>query len=172
MEEEEKKNGLAEWLKEHPKTTFATRVALWLVFSAALPFAFIAWRYDIFTAGSKIKLTGWGVIGIIIVAVVLATLVKYLYKMMKPGILKQCITGFLKVILPLLIVLAVVKSIESGIKMFEQALCCVIVCESAAIPLNPFPEIIAKIQEEEGKAKIESMSDLFWDGFFKRKKDE
>ena len=64
--EQKKKKSFIDWYKEHPKTVFTIRFILWTACAAALPFAFIAWRYDIFTPASKIKLTGWGFIAIII----------------------------------------------------------------------------------------------------------
>lgn len=167
----EEKKSLTEWLQEHPKTVFGFRVFLWAVCAAVLPFAFIAWRYDIFTPQTKIKLTGWGFIAIIILVIFISTLIKYIYKGLRPGLAKQCIFGFVSIILPLVVLYLLVTSIESNIGLFKQALGCVILCEAIAIPLNPFPAWLAKRQEEDGKRKAETMSDVFWDKFFNHKKD-
>lgn len=173
MEEEKKnKNGLIAWCQNHPKTIFGIRVFLWATCAAILPFAFIAWRYDIFVPTSKTKLTGWGFIAIIIVAIFLISLVKYIYKGLKPGLAKQCIFGFASIILPLLLLYLLIDSIENNIALFKQALGCVILCEAIGIPLNPFPAWIAKRQIENEKFKAETMSDILWNKFFTRKKDE
>lgn len=164
-----KENKLVTWCNNHPKTIFITRFILWTTFAAVLPFVFIAWRYDIFTSESKIKLTGWGLIAIIIVIVFLSTLIKYIYKGLQPGIAKQCISGVIKTIIPLLLLYFLVLSVESNIHLFKQALGCVILCEAAAIPLNPFPEWLANRDVEMGKQKATTMSDIFWDRFFKGK---
>lgn len=170
--EQEKKKSFIDWYKEHPKTVFTIRFILWTACAAALPFAFIAWRYDIFTPASKIKLTGWGFIAIIIVIVFVSSLIKYIYKGLKPGLTKQCIFGFVSIVLPLVMLYLLISSIEDSIHLFKQALGCVILCEAVGIPLNPFPEWLAKRQSENEQAKLENMSDVFWDKFFKKKKDD
>lgn len=172
MEEEKKNKGIIAWCKEHPKTIFGIRVFLWALCAAILPFAFIAWRYDIFAPTSNFKLTGWGIIAVIILTIFAITLIKYVYRSLNPGLAKQCISGFASIILPLLIVYLLINSIEDSINLFKQALGCVILCEAVGIPLNPFPAWIAKKQIDNDKKKAESMSDILWDKFFKRKKDE
>ena len=173
MEEEKKqKKSLKELFEEHPKLIFGIRLALWCTFAAILPFIFIAWRYGIFHSESKIKLTGWGIIAVIIVIVFLITLIKYLYEGMKPGFAKQCISGVVKIILPLVILLLLVIEIKNHIALVEQALSCVILCELVGIPLNPFPSWLEKRRIEQGKEKAETMSEIFWDTFFKKKKDD
>ena len=168
---EESKKGLADWIKEHPKTVFGIRVFLWATFSAILPFAFIAWRYQIFTSVSKLKITSVGLLAIIIAIVFIISLLKYIYKGLKPGFVKQCIFGAIGIILPLLVIYILINAIEDNIHLFKQALGCVILCEAISIPLNPFPAWLAKREVEDGKRKAESMSDILWDKFFKRKKD-
>lgn len=78
------RKSILEWYREHPKTVFSIRFALWALFAAILPFVFIALRYGIFTNKSQIELSGWGYIAVIIVVVFLITLFKYLYKGLKP----------------------------------------------------------------------------------------
>ena len=90
---------------------------------------------------------------------------------MKFSIWKQIITGFVSIILPLTIVLLLVTEIENHIGLVKQALVCVIICEIVSIPLNPFPEWLERRRVEQGKEKAETMSEIFWDTFFKKKKD-
>lgn len=170
--EEEKKNKFVEWLKEHPKSVFWFRFVLWAIFSAILPFSFIAWRYGIFSSQPKIQLNGWGIIGIIIVLVFAITLIRYMYKGLKPGLAKQCIFGFVSIILPLVILLLLITSIEDSVRLFKQALACVIVCELVGIPLNPLPTWLEEKREKEGKEKADELTDLFWDKFFKKKEEK
>lgn len=166
------KNKLSKWMDEHEKTVFVTRFILWTTCAAILPFSFIAWRYKIFTSNSQIKLTGWGFIAIIILIIFFSTLIKYVYKGLNPGMTKQCIAGFVSIILPLITLYLLITSIENSIALFKQALGCVILCETAGIPINPFPEWLAKRQIENRNEKVESVSDIFWDTFFKKKKGE
>ena len=169
QEEQNKKKSLSEIIEEHPKTVFFVRFVGWCLFSAVLPFLFIAWRYGIFTKNPVIKLTGWGFIGIIIVVVFVITLLSYLYKGMKPGLFKQCVSGFFRIILPLVILLLLVTSIEDSVKLFKQALGCVILCEIIGIPLNPLPAWLEERKKQQQDERVESMSDLFWDKFFNKK---
>lgn len=169
--EKKQKKSFVEWYNEHPKTVFAIRFVLWATFSAILPFIFIAFRYGIFTNESKISLSGWGIIAIVVIIVFIITLVKYLYEGMKPGLAKQCVGGVCKIVLPLVVLLLLVVEIKNHIQLVEQALGCVIVCELVGIPLNPFPEWLEKRRIEQGKEKAETLSDIFWDTFFKKKKD-
>ena len=174
MEEanQNEKRTLLEWCEDHPKTVFAIRFVLWTAFAAALPFAFIAWRYQIFTPQTKMQLTGWGFIAILILIIFVITLIRYVYKGLRPGVFKQCIAGFTKVVLPLCILLLLVHSIESTIHLFKQALGCVILCETAALPFNPFPTWLEKRRKEDKTIEAESVADVFWDKFFKMKKGE
>jgi hypothetical protein len=170
--ENEKTNSLKEWIEKHPKTFFCIRGIFWFIFSCGLPFAFIAWRYGIFTSQSKIKLTGWGMIAIIIAIVFIITLIKYLYKGLKPGLAKQCIFGFVSIILPLVILYLLIISIQSDIDLFKQALGCVIICELVGIPLNPFPAWVEQKRKERKEEEASSLSDIVLDKFFKKKKEE
>lgn len=171
QKDETHKKTFKEWYDEHPKTVFAIRFTLWCLCAAVLPFIFIAWRYGIFTSTSSIKLTGWGIIAVIIAIVFIITLIKYLYQGMKFSIWKQIIAGFVSIILPLTIVLLFVTEIENHIGLVKQALICVIMCEIIGIPLNPFPEWLERRRIEQGKEKAETMSEIFWDTFIKKKKD-
>ena len=88
---------------------------------------------------------------------------------MEAGMLKQCIEGVCKIILPLVIVLLLVIEIQNHISLVRQALGCVILCEVVGIPLNPFPAWLEKRRIEKGEAEVENLSDIFWDKFFKKK---
>lgn len=127
-------------MKKMSKKEFWIRFATFSVFACILPFVFIAWRYKIFRQIDKMSLTGWGIIGMIIVAV----FVFYLLKMVKKGLpysmLTQIINGVAKVILPLALLYAMLSSIKTNINMFLQCLLVVIMCEVIAIPVNPLPK--------------------------------
>ena len=173
MEEEEKKNKLVEWIENHPKTIFITRAVLWCIFAGILPFSFIAWRYGLFKGESSLKLSGWGLFAIVLAAVFIISLCKYIYKGMQPGTMaKQCAKGAVSIILPLVVFYLIVWGIEQNITLFKQALGCVILCELVAIPINPFPAWVYKRQIEHKIAANEGMADMFWSNFFRRKNDE
>ncbi len=177
MAEEEKvevkkeKKSLMVWIAEHPKTTFATRAVAWFTFAAVLPFLFIAFRYGIFKSQGTIALSGWGIIGVIIFAAVLIGLIGYLKQGMKEGMAKQCLVGFCKIIVPLLMVLIIVKGIQSNVELFMKALGVTIACEAIAIPINPFPAWLEARRKEKGLEEQESVFGALWDKFFSKKKE-
>lgn len=114
--------------------------AVWSAFSCVAPVAFIVWRYDLFTKVSRIQFGGWGLVAIIIVAVFVYTVLKYVKQgMVKWSMTKQVIIGIMKVIVPLLTLFFSIKAIQDSIDTFLQALGVVIACEAIAIPLNPLP---------------------------------
>lgn len=170
-EQEQEKKNIVEWCIEHPKTTFALRAIVWTIFAAVLPFSFIAWRYDIFKKGSELQLSGWGIIAVIIVAVFAIVLIRYLFLALKPGFAKQCITGFASVVVPLIALMLIVDKISTNVVCFQQALGCTTLCEFLAIPINPFPDLIEKMRQEELDEKVEKSGKKFWKVFFDTKKD-
>lgn len=159
-EAKDKKITIKEWAEANPKKVFAFRFFFWTAFACILPMSFIAWRYEIFTSASKINLTGYGFIAIIIAIVFIIALLRYLYKCLEPGLFKQCVIGFVKITLPLTIFLILVMNIEKNITIFRQAMSCVIVCETIAIPFNPFPSLVEKNKKLNFESKAETISDL------------
>ena len=170
MEEENNKPTLAEWIQAHPKSVFAMRAITWAIFAGGLPFAFIAWRYGIFKSQNTIAISGWGVIAIVILAF-LFTIINYVRRGLKPGLFKQCVSGFCKVILPLLAVLLIADGIKEDIALFEKALIVTITCELIAIPINPFPEWLEKRRKEQNLEEQEGYFEAMWKKFFDKKKE-
>lgn len=171
---EESKKTLLVWIDEHPKTTFWTRFVLWTFFACVLPFVFLVWRFKLFHKISSIQIGGWGIIAIIIVAVFVFTVIRYIKMAFstKYSLVAQILNGFCKVIIPLLVALVVFYSIRENVDLMIQVLGCVILCEAVAIPINPLPkwayESQKNVREEERKDTV----DYLLDGFFKRKKEE
>jgi hypothetical protein len=170
-EPKKEKKSLMVWMAEHPKTTFAARAFTWAAFAAILPFMFIAFRYGIFKNQGTIAISGWGIIAVVIVAVFLIGLLGYLKQGMREGMAKQCIVGFCKIVVPLLMVLAVVQGIRSNIDLFVKALGVTIACEIVAIPINPFPAWLEERRKEKNLEERESLFGALWDKFFAKKKE-
>lgn len=142
-------------LKE--KKVFIARTILFTIFGCVLPFVFIAWRFDIFSSGGKVSLTGWGFIGIIIVFFFVMYCLKILKNSIPFSMTYQILNGLIKVILPLLLVYVVVNALEENLRQFKQCLFIVIGCESIAIVVNPFP----KYMHDKGIEKTENLMDTF-----------
>lgn len=122
------------------KKIFLARLILFTIFACVLPFSFIAWRYHIFTTLNSISLSGWGIIAIVIALVFIVYVARMLKRGMPYSMLTQCIGGLLKVTLPLVLLYVVVNAIKNQSEIFLQALLVVIISETIAIPINPFPK--------------------------------
>lgn len=121
---------------------FVIRFILFTLFACILPFTFIAWRYELFNKVDEVSLTGWGVIGILIIAVFCIYVLNAIKKGMPYSMFTQVVDGILKVEMPLVIFYLMLTSIQSTIELFLQCLICIIVCEAIAIPINPLPKWI------------------------------
>ena len=145
--------------KENKKVFIAWAIA-WALLAAAVPVGFIGWRYDLFRKAGELQLSGWGFIGVIIIFVFLHTLARYIKAgFVEWSMAKQILNGIVKVLIPLGALLAVCMSIRANIDYFVQALSMTMLCEAAAIPVNPFPEWVYK----KSQGRFESMMDLFAD---------
>ena len=171
MEEEEKQNKLLKWIDEHPKTTFWSRLTLWLIFAAALPCAFIFWRFKLFHKVSQMQISGWGIIAIVILALVVMTIIRYIKLAFKGrySLIGQLLGGFCKIIIPLLALLAILNSMKDSIEMMIQVVGCVTICEAVAIPLNPLPKWAYEMQKDIRVEERKETVDYVLDGFFSRK---
>lgn len=139
------------------KKVFIARVILFCIFGCILPFVFIAWRFQIFSNGGGVSLTGWGVIGILIVFFFILYCLKILKNSIPFSMTYQILSGTIKVILPLILLLLLVNALEDSIRQFKQALIIVIGCEAIAIVVNPFP----KYMHDKGIEKTENLMDTF-----------
>ena len=146
------------------KKVFIARVILFCIFGCILPFVFIAWRFQIFSNGGGVSLTGWGVIGILIVFFFILYCLKILKNSIPFSMTYQILSGTIKVILPLILLLLLVNALEDSIRQFKQALIIVIGCEAIAIVVNPFP----KYMHDKGIEKTENLMDMFITKFKKK----
>lgn len=165
---------LGTWLDAHPKTTFWSRLVLWFVCAAGLPFAFIAWRFDLFKKVSAIQISGWGIIGIVIVAAVIISAIRYVKIAMnaKYTMVGQVLSGFCKVIIPLIALLLILKGLRDNIDIMIQVAGCVTLCEAVAIPINPLPKWAYEMQKDVRAEERKEATDYLLDGFFSRKEKE
>ena len=173
VETKTKKISLIDFLADHPNATFWTRFVLWTIFSCVLPFVFILWRFDLFKTVSKIQIGGWGIIAIVLVAVFVFTVIRYVKIALnaKYSLLGQVLGGVCKIIIPLLAALFILKGVRDNIDLMIQVLGCVTLCEAVAIPLNPLPKWAYEMQKDVRDGERKETMDYLLDGFFKRKKD-
>lgn len=164
-----KREKTEEELQQEKETRiFVVRIILWSLFACVIPVVFIGFRYDLFRKASSLQLSGWGIIAIIIVAVFLYVLTKYIRAGFGQwSFVKQIIDGVIKVVLPLGVVLAICVSIRNNLDAFIQSLSCVLISEVVAIPINPFPEWVSK----KTQGRFESMVDFVADRFYNKKEE-
>lgn len=151
------------------KTIFLIRFIAFVIFACALPFAFIAWRFGLFSQsqGSGVALSGWGVVAIIVVLIFAI----YVLRMLKLGqpfsLFSQIVSGLVKVILPLVICLLVLRAMKNNIDAMIQALTCTIICEMVAIVVNPLPKWVEDNHIERESLKVSALFNKFtewWKG--------
>lgn len=122
---------------------FWTRFAFWTLFSVMVPIGFIAWRFGLFkltdntAQTASLKLSGWGIIGVIIVGLFILAIIRQAKKGLAYGsMLCQCIDGY-SLLIPLLLAILLIDGIKDNIDKFEQILIVTLVSEAIGIPINP-----------------------------------
>lgn len=144
MEEENKTTtttDIEESLVKKDKAVFISRLIAFIIFGAIAPVCFIMWRYGIFTSGEvKFTMAGWGLIASLIVFIVIRYVMKEVSDVMPSSLFTQVVNGFMRVILPLLLVYFLLNSLKDSLDLLIQSVLAVILCESVAIVVNPFPK--------------------------------
>lgn len=137
------------------KKEFWIRFAIWLVFVLIVPVLFIMFKFDIFTPKEKTTFGGWGLIIVIITAIVCIVMLRYITKSIKHTMLKQVISGLSLITLPLGALLIGVYLIRNSLDAFLITMLVVLVCETIAIPINPFPKWVQANKVDELETAID-----------------
>ena len=126
------------------KSKFITRLIVFLVFSIIAPCVYIAIRFSLFKA--KTSLSFWAIIIIAIIFMTFIVMIKFYLDGMKTkwSFIKQILTGFIKVIIPLLfcLILTVWLKVKAqwlldNMNLIIETLSIIIGCEIIAIIVNP-----------------------------------
>lgn len=170
---EKQKKSLGQVIDEHPKTVFWTRFVSWAMFACVLPFIFIVWRFKLFGKISSIQIGGWGIIAIIIVAVFIFSIIRYIKLAFRGrySLVGQILSGICKIILPLVVFMIILTALKNSIDIMLQVLGCVVACEIIAIPLNPLPKWAHDMQKETRDSEKKDTVDYLLTEFFKKKKE-
>lgn len=120
------------------KKQFWIRFSIWFALAVAVPFSYIAVEYGLFgTKEQHTTLSGWGVVALIFVAIMLISIFRQTMKGLPYGSMaRQCITGYTALI-PLFFAILLIHSIKNSMESFERFLIIVLVCEAIAVPINP-----------------------------------
>lgn len=170
---EKQKKSLGQVIDEHPKTVFWTRFVSWAMFACVLPFCFIVWRFKLFGKISSLQIGGWGIIAILIVAIFVFSIIRYIKLAFKGrySLLGQILSGICKIILPLVVFMIMLTALRNSIDLMLQALGFVIACEVIALPLNPLPKWAHDMQKETRDSEKKDTVDYLLTEFFKKKKE-
>ena len=129
------------------KKEFITRLILFLLFSLVVPISYISIRCQLWT--QKTTISFWFILLVIIVIGVVAVLIKYYLDGMKTkySMVKQILTGVIRVILPIGIVLLLAiwykgraEWIVNHTNLFIEIVSIILVSEAIAIVVNPLPK--------------------------------
>jgi len=118
------------------------KLVLFLCFSIIIPIGYLVVRYGLFQPTTTIQV---GLLGIVVFAILIGSvevLIKYYLESMKAkySLFKQILNGLIKLILPLTLCLLVIITLDNNIGILKEALIIIIICESVAIIINPFPQ--------------------------------
>ena len=167
-------NTILNWLDSHPKTTFWSKFVLWALLSCVIPFILIAYRFDLFKTVSKLSVSGWGILAVILVAVFAFTVIRYIKLAFanQYSLFGQVLSGVCKIILPLVATYLILDNIKENLQSFLNVLGIVILCEFVAIPLNPLPKWAYEMQKDLRAEERKETFDYLLDGFFNRSKEK
>lgn len=153
------------------KVKFWIRFVLWTTLACILPVVFIAFRFQLFE-GKKISISGFGVLAIIIVAIFMLTLIRYIRNGLPFSMTAQCITGICKITIPLLALFGILWCIRNNIDNFLKVVGFVLISETIAIPINPMPAWAYKNATEEQKKHFTNWTNIVIDSIFRGKNGE
>lgn len=153
--------------KSKERALFWTKFSVWALFACIIPVGFIGWRYELFKKVGELQLSGWGLVALLIIAVFLFVIIKYVKAgFVEWSMTKQIINGVCKVVFPLGTLLALCISLRNSLDIFIQALSCVLMSEVVAIPLNPFPKWVW----DKSKGRFENAVDFVAEKFYNKDK--
>ena len=128
------------------KKEFIIRLALFLTFALAFPITYITIRCNLWNQATTISF--WFIFLILLIVIVVAVLIKYYLDGMKTkySFIKQILTGTIKVILPLGVVLLIAvwfkgkaEWLVEHTNLFIEILGMALSSETIAIVVNPLP---------------------------------
>ena len=129
------------------ESTFCCLAIGWLFFAIILPIIFINNKYHLFIKGDDtLKFTGWAIVALLILFVGLYALCSYIIDAysVKYRTWVKLLKGFQRIILPLLILFFMCRIINTNIDKIESLILEIILSESFAIIINPFPYFVYK----------------------------
>lgn len=139
------------------KKQFWIRFGIYAFLGLIIPVIFLIWRFKLFekVTSTGIAIGGWGVVVFIIFIAFFSSMLKAIKKGLPFSFATHVITSLVKVTLPLLASVFIVYLLQDFMKELFQVLCVMLVCETIAAIVNPFPQWAHehKLDAEEGRLK-------------------
>lgn len=115
------------------------RLSLYFLMGMAIPFAFLVWRFELFSKTDTVHIGLWGIVAICFVFFFFAKTLKIIRKGMEESTLTQIIDTITSISFPLLITLFVIWYMKDFMDQLFQFLCVCFFCETIAGMINPLP---------------------------------
>ena len=147
--------------KKMTKKEFWIRLSSYILMGGVAPFAFLVWRFKLFSQVNKLMIGGWGIIGIIVIAVFFTRLIKAVRKGLPYSYGTQILTMLCKVSIPLLTVFVCAYFLRDIMGEFSQFLGVLFVCETIAGFINPIPQWAHDNQIEEQENVLKQIFSSF-----------
>jgi len=137
------------------KKEFWIRFSSYVALGAVAPFAFLTWRFNLFSKVSKLSIGGWGLLAIVVIAVFFISMIKAIKKGLPFSFGVQVLTVICKISIPIMVAFLCFNFFQDIMAEMAQFLGVLFVCETAAGIINPIPQWAHenKINEEESRMK-------------------
>lgn len=148
---------------------FWARMVGYLATGVATPIAIFSIKFGLFkeygyvvttdelgnVTGMNVAMNGWGIVSILIIALTAYSILKEIVGAYKGySFVKQCLTGVLNKIVPLVIAIGIVYYLDGVVEQVLFCLTTIVLSQLAAIPLNPLPEWRYKKNGEEDYSSL------------------
>lgn len=134
--------------KKMTKKEFWIRFGIWALLAIVVPVTYVGISYGLFDAKGEHSLSGWGIIAIIFVSIVLIYIVNQAKAGMPRGTMaRQCLDGYC-ILIPVFFAILLIHVIRNSLADFERFLIITIICEAIAVPINPMPKWGAQNQTD------------------------
>ena len=123
---------------------FIPRLIIWIGCTFVCPILLIMSKFDVFKKvpvedGMKIQFNGWEIVIALIITIGIFYILKYVLSAMTFNFVSQVISGFINLILWLILALALVGTIAKFQEQFKFILTWSIVSCSVGVVINPLP---------------------------------
>lgn len=122
------------------KKTFWIKLSVYILFGLIVPLIFMFWRFKLFeSVPSTTKLSGWGLIAILLIFFFFTKLINAVKKGMKYSQGLQVLNGLTKVTIPLILLAVCINFMKNLTNELFQLVVVLCFSETIAYIINPLP---------------------------------